>query len=327
MHFYRFLKQVFLSLTALVCAGAMAQSYPSKPLTMVVAYPAGGASDFVARIIAKEMAANLKQTITIENVAGASGGIGANKVINAAPDGYTLLLGSPLESILTPLALSAIKYQPQELKLAALLGRTSVMLLVRKDLDANNFEEFIELAKKNKGKPLSYCTSGKGSLYHLMAEKFTLMTNANTLHVPYSGLAPCVTALISSQIDFAFMPLAGAVPGFADSRTIRALAVASTTPSARLPSLPLMKNTKGFEEFVFSVWAGVEVGSKVPDAVIAVINKSALAAAASPDARRSLIASGAEPAEPMNPTEAAAFYNKEIEIYQGIAKSINLQQQ
>ena len=305
----------------------MAQGYPSKPLTMVVAYPAGGASDFVARIIAKEMALNLNQTITIENVAGAAGGIGTIKVINAAPDGHTLLLGSPLESILTPLALSAMKYQPQELKLAALLGRTSVMLLVRKDLEANNLEEFITLAKKNKGKPLSYCTSGIGSLYHLMAEKFALMTNAKTLHVPYSGLAPCVTALISSQIDFAFMPVAGAVPGFVDSRTMRALAVASESPNGRLPSLPLMKNTKGFEEFVFSVWAGVEVGAKVPDSVIAIINKSALAAVANPEVRKSLIASGAEPTEPMSPSEAAAFYNKEIQVYQGIAKSISLPQQ
>ena len=321
------LKKLALSVTMIVSTWAAAQTYPDKSISMVVAYPAGGASDFVARLISKEMAMNLSQTITVENVSGAAGGIGVTKVINATPDGYTLLLGSPLESILTPLALSAMKYKPQDLKLAALLGRTSVMLLVRKDLAANNLDEFVELAKKNKGKPLSYCTPGIGSLYHLMAEKFTLMTNASTLHVPYSGLAPCVTALISSQIDFAFMPIAGAVPGFVNSRTMRALAVTSTVPSARLPSLPLMKNTKGFEDFVFNVWAGVQVGAKVSDAVVAIINKSAIAASAHPDTRKSLMATGAEPAEPMNPAETAAFYSKEIQTYQAIAKSINLQQQ
>lgn len=323
----RLLKQLVLCLTVVASTGVMAQTYPNKPLTMVVAYPAGGASDFVARLISKEMAANLNQPITVENISGAAGGIGATKVIHAAPDGYTLLLGSPLESILTPLALSAMKYKPEELKLVALLGRTSVMLLVRKDLAANNLEEFVALAKKNTGNPLSYCSSGVGSLYHLMAEKFALMTNANTLHVPYSGLAPCVTALISSQIDFAFMPIAGAVPGFVNSSAMRALAVTSTVPSARLPSLPLMKNTKSFEDFVFNIWAGVQVGAKVSDAVVAVINKSAFAAAAQSDTRKSLMATGAEPAEPMSPAETAAFYSKEIQIYQAIAQSINLQQQ
>lgn len=294
---------------------------------MVVAFPPGGASDFVARVIAKEMAVNLNQPITVENISGAAGGIGTAKVLNAVPDGYTLLLGSPLEAILTPLAFSAIKYKPEELKLAALLGRTSLMLLVRKELEANNFEEFVELVKKSADKPLSFCTPGLGSLYHLMAEKFTQMTNAKTVHVPYSGLAPCATAVMSAQIDFAFMPIAGSVPGFVDSGTIRALAVTSAVPSERLPSVPLMKNTKGFEDFVFSVWAGIHVAAKVPDTVIATINKSAFAAAAKPDTRKRLIASGAEPAEPMSPSETADFYRQEIQKYQSIAKSIHLQQQ
>lgn len=323
----QFFKKLALSIVAVTSTWSMAQIYPSKPLTMVVAYPPGGASDFVARIISKEMAVNLNQPITVENISGAAGGIGTAKVLNAAPDGYTLLLGSPLEAILTPLALSAVKYKPEDLKLAVLLGRTSVMLLVRKELEANNFDEFLELVKKSAAKPLSYCTPGLGSLYHLMGEKLSLMANAKTVHVPYPGLAPCATAVMGAQIDFAFMPIAGSVPGFVDSGTMRALTVTSTVPSARLPSVPLMKNTKGFEDFVFSVWAGIHVDAQVPDAVIATINKSAFAAAAKPEIRKSLISSGAEPAEPMNPADTADFYRKEIQKYQAIAKAINLQQQ
>jgi tripartite-type tricarboxylate transporter receptor subunit TctC len=327
VHLSQLFKQLVLSMAAVASTWSTAQIYPSKPLTMVVAYPSGGASDFVARIVSKEMAANLNQSITVENISGAAGGIGTAKVLNAAPDGYTLLLGSPLEAILTPLALSAVKYKPEDLKLAALLGRTSVMLLVRKELEASNFEEFLKLAKKSAANPLSYCTPGLGSLYHLMGEKLSLMANAKTVHVPYPGLAPCATAVMGAQIDFAFMPIAGSVPGFVDSGIMRALAVTSAVPSARLPSVPLMKNTKGFEDFVFNVWAGIHVAAKVPDTVIATINKSAFTAASKPETRKSLISSGAEPAEPMNPSETADFYRKEIQKYQGIAKAINLQQQ
>jgi tripartite-type tricarboxylate transporter receptor subunit TctC len=327
MYLFKVTRLIVLSAFTLAANWAVAQTFPSKPLTMVVPYVPGGASDFVARVIVKEMTLNLNQPIVVENVSGAAGGIGTAKVINAAPDGYTMLLGSPLEAIMTPLALSAVKYKPEELKLAALLGRTSVMLLVRKDLAANTFEEFIELAKKSSDKPLSYCTAGIGSLYHLMGEKFAQMVNTKALHAPYPGLAPCVTALVGGQIDFAFMPIAGPFPGFVDSGAMRALVVTSVTPSPRLPKVPLSKNTKGFEDFIFSVWAGVQVGAKVPDAVVAVISKSTYAALANPETRKSLIASGAEPADPMSMAENAAFYSKEIQTYQAIAKSINLQQQ
>jgi tripartite-type tricarboxylate transporter receptor subunit TctC len=293
---------------------------------MIVAFPAGGASDHVGRVMGKAMGENLNQNVIVENVVGAGGSIGASKAINAAPDGHTLIAGSPLELILAPLGLAAAKNKPEDIRMIALAGRTSMVLVTRKDLGVNTFEEFIALAKKT-DKPLSYASTGVGSLYHLMGEKFAAQTGAKTLHVPFNGLAPMMTNLVGGQVDFAFAPIAGPVPGFVDSNSIKPLAVSAPETVARLPKVPTIRSTKGFEDFVFSIWAGVHTGAKVPDAAANVLHKSAYAALSNADVRKSLEASGMVLTAPMSLAEVAAFYAKETATYQAIAKSINLQAQ
>lgn len=314
-----------LALTAALPA-TMAQTYPSKTVSMIVAFPAGGASDQVGRIMAKGMGENLNQTFIVDNVVGAGGSIGALKAINATPDGYTLIAGSPLELILAPLGMAAAKNKPEDVRMIALAGRTSMVLVTRKDLGVNTFEEFIALAKKT-DKPLSYASAGVGSLYHLMGEKFTAMTGAKTLHVPFNGLAPMMTNLVGGQVDFAFAPIAGPVPGFIDSNGVKAIAVSATETVARLPKVPTIRSQKGFEDFVFSIWAGVHTSAKVPDTIAAILHKSAYAIMATPETRKALEASGMVLAAPMTLAEVAAFYAKETTQYQAIAKAINLQAQ
>ncbi len=303
-----------------------AQGFPNKTMNMIVAFPAGGASDHVGRVMGKAMGEVLNQTVIVENVVGAGGSIGALKAINAPADGYTMIAGSPLELILAPLGLAAAKNKPEDIRMIAMAGRTSMVLVTRKDLGVNTFEEFVALAKRS-DKPLSYASTGVGSLYHLMGEKFASVTKTKALHVPFSGLAPMMTNLIGGQVDFAFAPIAGPVPGFVDNNSVKAIAVSSVDSVARLPKLPTIRANKGFEDFVFSIWAGVHTSAKVNDATAAILHKAAYTALAMPEVRKSIEAAGSVLAAPMSLQELAAFYAKETAQYQAIAKAINLQAQ
>lgn len=167
-----------------------AQSYPNHLLTMVVPYPAGGGSDFVARQIQPELAKQLGQQVVVENTGGVGGALGVQKVLSAPADGYQLVLGSPMELMLAPLAMSAVKYKPEDLKLAAQLVTTCMVLLTRKDLPANNVNELIELSKKAGGKELSYASVGPGSLYHLVGERFTQSPKPKPCMCPIKAWRP-----------------------------------------------------------------------------------------------------------------------------------------
>ena len=302
---------------------ANAQAFPSKPLTMIVAFPAGGGSDVIGRMVARSMQEPLGQTIIVENVVGVGGSLGVMRAANATPDGHTLLAGSPLELIYTPLGVAAAKNKPEDMRMVALVGHTPIAIAVRKDLPVNTLEEFAALAKKS-DKPLSYGSTGVGSLYHLMAEKALQIAGAKGLHAPYNGLAPYLKDLMGGQIDFAIVPLVGPVVGAADGGQIKLLAVAATQPIARLPKLPPAKNTRGFEDYVFSIWIGIQVSPKTPEAQMAAIHKAVYAGLTNPETRKSIEASGTVIAEPMSLTQLDSFYKKEATTGAAIAKSINL---
>ncbi|MDI9332811.1 MAG: tripartite tricarboxylate transporter substrate binding protein [Cytophagales bacterium] len=319
-------KQLLAGLALLTSGALLAQSFPNKQINMVVAFPAGGASDFVARVMAKEMQNNLGQPLIVENVVGVAGSLGVLKVANAAPDGYTLITGSPLELILTPLGISAAKNKAEDVRMIAVAGRSDLMLAVRKDFPANSTEQFLSALKAD-SKGLSYGSTGIGSLYHLMGAKMIQTAGAKGLHVPFNGLAPVLQALGGGQIDFAFLPIAGPVPGYVEAGNVKALAVASNEHSPRFPKLPLMKSIRGFDDFTFSIWAGIQTGAKVPDAAAAILHKSAYAALANPEVKKQLEGSGTFPFAPMSLAELNTFYAKETAMYRAIAKSINLEAQ
>jgi tripartite-type tricarboxylate transporter receptor subunit TctC len=316
--------KILLAASAVVLAPfAAAQSFPNKPVTMIVAFPPGGGSDVLGRAMAKGMQDTLGQPVIVENVVGVGGALGVLKAANATPDGYTIMAGSPLELIYTPLGIAAAKNKPEDMRMAALVGNTNIAIAVRKDLPVNTLEEFIALAKKA-DKPLSYGSTGIGSLYHLMAEKALANAGAKGLHAPYNGLAPYLKDLMGGVIDFAVVPLVGPVLGAIDGGQIKALAVASNESVARLPKLPPARATKGFEDYKFSIWIGVQTSAKMPEAPLGTIHKAAYAALANPDVRKIIETSGAVIAEPMSLQQLDAFYKKEAATGAAIAKSINL---
>ncbi len=312
---------------ALAASAVMAQGFASKVITMVVPYPAGGGSDVMARVVNSEMGKQLGQTIIVENVAGAGGAIGVQKVISAPADGHTILLGSPMELVLTPLGMAAARYKPEDLRLVGRWGSTSMVLLARKDLPANSVDELAALAKRPGNQELTYGSIGPGSLYHLLGERFTQLTGTKMLHVPYKGGAPLVQDLLGGQIDIVFMPLAGNIPDLIEGGKVKALGLAAASRHPKLSSIPLIKDSKGMEDFVYGLWSGVQTSKSVPEDVAAKINKAVNETLKNPGVRKAIEAGGSIPSSGASLAELARSYSADIQAYRAIAKSINLQPQ
>ena len=194
MHISRFLKQLIAgSLTGLLLSlGAMAQTFPAKPVSLMVPYPAGGLSDVLARLVNVPLAKHLNQPVIVENLGGVSGAIAAQKVLTAPSDGYYLFQGSPNELILSPLANAAVKFKSEDFRLVQIIGAAQIAFLARKDIPANTVDELLDYARKvaKDGKPLTYASVGPGSFYHLLGEQLSKVTGIEMTHVPYKGGAP-----------------------------------------------------------------------------------------------------------------------------------------
>lgn len=327
MNFKHLLKGLVAMLSVATVALAQAQSYPSKPISLIVPYPAGGPSDFFARKVQPEAAAKLGQTMIIENIGGAGGSIGLSKVINAPADGYMLTLASPMELVLAPMAIQGVKYKPEDFRMVAQFATTNTILAVRNSLNVKTVDELLAVARKSADKPLSYGSVGPGSLYHLIGEKFSQLTKVQMLHVPYKGIAPLLTDLMGGQIDMAFLPMAGSIPQTLIDGKIQGLAVTAKTPHPLFKQFPAMAAMKGLEAMDFDIWAGVQVHKNTPDNVVNALNKAFYASAEMPETRKALEGSGNVVLPSRTPAELARVYQSEIERYRAIAKSINLQPQ
>lgn len=315
-------------LLAATCLGnALAQNYPSKTISLIVPYPAGGPSDFFARKVQPDAATRLGQTMIVENVGGAGGSIGLSRLINAPADGHMLALASPMELVLAPMAIQGVKYKPEDFKMVAQFATTNTILAVRNSLNVKTVDELLALARKNSDKPLSYGSVGPGSLYHLIGEKFSQLTKVQMLHVPYKGIAPLLSDLMGGQIDMAFLPMAGSIPATLLDGKIQGLAVTSKTPHPLFKQFPAMASMKGLEGMEFDIWAGIQVHKNTPDNVVNALNKAFYAAAESPDTRKAFEGSGNVVLPSRTPVELARVYQGEIERYRAIARSINLQPQ
>jgi tripartite-type tricarboxylate transporter receptor subunit TctC len=323
------LKMWMAGLMGLAMLGAAMQAhaqYPARQVNMIVAFPAGGPSDVVGRVMAKAISEHTSQPVIVENVVGVGGSLGVIKAANAPADGHTILAGSPLELIYTPLGLAAAKNKPEDMRMAALIGRTPMVIAVRKDLPVNTMAEFIEYAKKA-DKPLAFGSTGVGSLYHLMAEDAARIGGFKGLHAPYNGLAPYLKDLMGGVLDWAVLPVAGPVPGAIDAGQVKALAVVSAVPLARLPKVPVIRDTAGYGSYDYSIWIGLQVSKNTPDAIAASLSSAVLAALAKPDVRKAVEATGTVIAPPMTLGRLDSFYKDEIAAGAAVAKSVGLKAQ
>lgn len=310
--------------STLVAAGAASAQGTA---TMVVPYPAGGPSDFAARTLLPDLQKLMGQTYVVDNVGGVSGALGIQKMLAAAPDGNTSVLATPMELVLAPLAIQAVKHKAEDLRPAAVMLSTTLVMAARKDFPANTLEELLELQRKVGAKELSYGSAGPGSLYHLAGEVFSQKTGLRMTHVPYKGTAPMVTDLLGSQIDIAFLPLAGSVPAMIRDGKIKAFGVTARQPYPLFASLPPLAAGKTLENFEFDVWAGIFVSRKVSDAAVDKLNGAILQVLQNPEVRKAYESTGNVIVKPMSGKALDAFYAAEIARYKAVAKAANVEPQ
>lgn len=305
-------------------AVAMAQTASSRMASMIVPYPAGGPADVTARHIEPVMRQSLGYGFVIENLAGASGAIAVEKLLNAPKDGRSVLFADPSSVILAPLALAAVRHRPDQLRLVGMASRTPLILVSGMQFDAASLLESLGGVRKPSLATVNYGSFGPGSLPHLAAEDFAARTRLPMTHVPYKGAAPLVQDLIGGQVQLAFLPVGGNTVELIRQKKLKALAVASEQRVARLPDIPTVTEVIGGKDFSFEIWGGIFVSKGVPDEIARRLNQSVEEALRDPEYRRQTELSGASPGQAMNLSQLDQFYAAQAQHYKRIADAIGL---
>jgi tripartite-type tricarboxylate transporter receptor subunit TctC len=302
------------------------QAWPSaKPITLIVPFAAGGNVDVTARIIGQKLAERLKQSVIIENVAGAGGTIGTERAARATPDGYTLLLGadSPV-SIAKLVNPAAVRYDSTKDLLAVGLVTTAPLIIIaRPDLPANTLAELIKLAKDKPGQ-LSYGTSGIGSVLQLAMETINVESKSAMVHVPYRGGAQIATDVIGRQLDLAMVISVTAAPHIV-SKKLKGIAVTSDKRLPGLPDLPTVAETPGLKGFEMLSWTGLFAPAQTPPAVVERLNRELMEVLRADDVRARLAEGGAM-AGSGSAAEFARFVQNEQARYAVVVKAANIRE-
>jgi tripartite-type tricarboxylate transporter receptor subunit TctC len=283
----------------LACAGmllgaaALADTYPSRPVKIVVPFPAGGSNDIVARALAQKLSERTGQSFYVENRSGAGGNIGAEAVANADPDGYTLLLTAPPPLTINAALYKELRYDPANaFAPVALIASVPIVLAVNPSVEAKNVNELVALAKA-KPSSLSFGSSGNGSTNHLAGELLKSMTGIDILHIPYKGAAPAMNDLVAGHFPMMFdnMP---AVLAQVKGKSINAIAVAGAKRASAMPDVPTVAES-GVPGFEASSWFGLVAPAKTPVPVLAKLEDDIAAILKMPDVQKRLDELGAEP--------------------------------
>jgi tripartite-type tricarboxylate transporter receptor subunit TctC len=260
-------------------AVAGAQSWPQKPIRMIVPYPAGGGTDFIGRLAAKELTERLGQQVFVENRAGANGAIGLQALMQSDPDGYTIAASSDTPLVVNPWLYAKLPYQPlRDFVPVATLVRFPGMLAVHPSLPAHSVAELIALAKAKPGS-LAYASAGVGNFSHLAMELFALAAGVKLLHVPYKGTGPASLALIGGEVQMGFNNVQTLLQNVRAGQ-LRPLAVAEPERLAVLPDVPTVAET--VPGFAMAPWVGIIVPARTPDDIVNRLAHAALAVMSDP---------------------------------------------
>jgi len=284
---------ILLALGAfLACpATVSAQAWPSKPITIVAAYPPGGVADQMARLLANELAKRVGQPVTVENRVGASGMIGANYVAKAPADGHTLLMGAMAEIVFTPHMHERMAYQPEkDLAPVAMAVRYPFMLVANPAFPAHTAADLIALAKKDPGQ-YTYASAGNGSVQHIAMEMFTRTAGIQLRHIPYKGVTPALNDVLGNQVSMMF---GGFPPAMVHVKAgkLNALGLSTRSRLRVAPDVPSVAETPAVKDYDFPVWVGLFAPAAVPAEVLDRIHRESVAIFAAPTARAGIEEAG-----------------------------------
>ena len=295
------------------------QSYPTKPIRIVVAFPPGGATDVVARVLAQRLAERVKQPVIIENRAGASGVIGTEFTAKAAPDCYTLTFTAN-SHLIRPHLLKVLRYDvKKDFSAVAMVGGVPNAFIVKKAIPTNTIAEFIQYARQHEGK-LSYGSWGVGSAPHVRIEMFKLEHKLDLLHVPYQGAAPALTGVVGGQIDMMIIPLLVAEGQYKAGR-IRMLGVSTAQRIPEAPDVPTFAE-QGMP-LTGASWLGFLGPANIPADIVNLLNREITAIVKEPQMREALARNGVE-VSTSTPQEFAAYLDSEYEFWGKALRTVNI---
>ena len=314
---------LLLGLLGLLAGSVSVQTYPTKPVKIVVPSAPGGGTDIVARLLAQSFSKALGQNFIVENKPGAGNLIGIETVARAPADGYTLLfVASPL--VLNPILFKKVNYDPiKDFSPISLAATAPNILVVHPSTPATNVKEWVELAHKGQNK-LSYASAGVGTSPHMSMELFNAMAGIQTLHIPYKGTTPAVTDLLGGQVNAMFSNALTVMPHI-QSGKLRALAVSGNRRLEQLPDVPTVMEA-GIAQYVSLQWYGLLAPAGTPPTVIQTINREMVKALQSKDIKDKLASEGAEPAG-STPAEFANLIKNDFDKWSKVAKSSGIEPQ
>ena len=297
---------------------AQAQGFPTKPLTLVVPFPAGGPTDAMARVLALKLAERLGQQVVIDNRAGAGGGIAAEQVARAPADGHTLFFGTTGTMAINPSLYTKLRYDPiKDFAPVSLMATTMNVLVAHPSLPAKSLQDLLMLAKAKPG-DLTYASAGNGSSNHLSGELLKSSSGIQITHVPYKGSAPALVDLLGGRITMMFDTVAQQTQNIAAGK-VTALAVTGPKRSPLLPDVPTAQEA-GLKDFDVTIWFGVLAPAGTPSAVIDRLNREIVAVMSSDEMKRRMLQDGAE-SRPSTPAEFASLIKRDTAKWGPVVKA------
>lgn len=319
----RILAAAVLSVAAATPAAAQ-ESFPSKPIRIIVPYSPGGVSDVIARLVGEKLSAKYQQPVLVENKAGAGGAIGTDLVAKAPPDGYTLLLVSPGHAV-APIVQKGVTWHPvRDFRAIAGFGVVPNVFVVHPDVPAKNMGELVELARKS-SEPLTYGTAGIGTSNHLSGELLAQQAGIKLTHVPYKGQSDAMNDLLSGRITMMPLTLALAMPHIKGGK-LRALAVTTARRASSMPELPTVAEGAKLPNYEVSTWLGLAASAKVPDSIARKLSADVAEVLRLPDIKGKLETIGMEYA-PQPAAEFDALVSREFAKWTQVMKQAGIQPQ
>lgn len=313
------LHKLAFCLLVLVSIPAFAQTYPARPIRVLIPFTAGSAADIIARAMEPSMREQLGQPLVIDNRGGAGGNIAAEMTAKSTPDGYTLMMATIGTHAINHSLYSKLSFHPiRNFTPVALVGESPNALVIHPRVPANSIQDLIALARSKPG-AFNYGSSGAGTTVHLSAELFSVMTGIKMVHVPFKGASEALTALLGGQTDLMFASLSSSIP-LIKAGKLKAFAVTGAQRSPSIPELPTVAEAAGLPGYAAAAWFGIVGPASMPRPAVAVLNKTTLAALGDADVKKRLFASGVE-IRTSTPEEFARLIESEMQKWAKVVKA------